>query len=452
VAVADGVVATLTSAASFSAGAAAVADDSVLFVRDNTLWRVPRGGGEPRQFTKLDSARQETRHAWPAALPGGRSVLFSVASNDRSRIDSVDLASGTRRTVLENALMPIYTSGHLVFLRNGQVLVAPFDAAAETVTGPVVQLLDDVPMLSSGVPLLDISASGTVVYSPSTAVSRLVWVSRSGAETNVNDELRGYTNPRLSPDGQRLIVQAGDLWMQDLARGTFSRLTDGGVSTNSFPMWTSNTHVLHRSPAGLRMQGTNGPADDVRVLAGTTELDYPGDVAPDGDTLVFLRSTEESSFNILSLSLRDPAKKRVLFETPAYTGGPKLSPDGHWIVYVSNETGRNEVYVTPFPALSERLQVSTQGGTQPAWNPNGKEVFYRIDDKMMAVGVTTAPALRLSAPTVLFDARYAYGAGVTMPNFDVTRDGQRFVMVKPVTGAGRLNVVLNWFANRSKEP
>ena len=452
VAVADGVVATLTNAATFSAGAASVADESILFVRDNTLWRVPRSGGEPRQFTKLDSARRDTRHAWPTAMPGGRSVLFSVASNERSRIDSVDVASGARRTVLENALMPLYTSGRLVFVRNGQVLVAPFDAATETVTGPAVQLLDDVPMLSSGVPLLDISASGTAVYSPSTAVSRLVWVSRRGDETNVNDELRGYTNPRLSRDGQRLIVQAGDLWLQDLGRGTFSRLTDGGVSTNSFPMWTSNTHVLHRSPAGLRMQGTNGPGDDVRVLPGTTELDYPGDMAPDGDTLVFLRSTEESSFNILSLSLRDPAKKNVLLETPAYTGGPKLSPDGHWLVYVSNETGRNEVYITPFPALSERLQVSTQGGTQPVWNPNGKEVFYRIDDKMMAVDVTTTPALRLSAPTVLFDARYGYGAGVTMPNFDVTRDGQRFIMVKPVTGAGRLNVVLNLFANRSTEP
>jgi len=107
------------------------------------------------------------------------------------------------------------------------------------------------------------------------------------------------------------------------------------------------------------------------------------------------------------------------------------------------------VYVTSFPSLGERVLVSTQGGTQPIWNPSGKEIFYRVDDKMMAVDVTTSPALKLSAPKTLFDARYAYG-GITIPNFDVSRDGQRFIMVKPESVAGRLNVVLNWFADRRR--
>jgi hypothetical protein len=109
------------------------------------------------------------------------------------------------------------------------------------------------------------------------------------------------------------------------------------------------------------------------------------------------------------------------------------------------------VYITSFPSLGERLQVSTQGGTQVIWNRNGTEIFYRIDDKMMAVDVTTSPALKSSTPKTLFDARYAYG-GITLPNFDVTRDGQRFVMVKPESVAGRLNVVLNWFADRGRGP
>ena len=447
VSLADGVVTTVASAVRFQDGAAWLADDSLLFVRDGALWRVSRGGGEARAVTSLDAARKEARHSWPIALPGGRTVLFSVSSGDRWRIDSVDLVSGARRTVLENGLLPLYTNGRLAFLRNGQVLAVPFDESSVAVTGPAVALIDNLPMLSSGVPLIDISLSGHVVYSPTTAVSRLVWVSRTGEEEGLNNDLRSYTNPRLSPDGQRLVVQAGDLWMQDLARGTFSRLTNGEIQTNGFPMWLSNTQVSYRSQAGLRVQGTNGPGDDARVIPQTTQLDYPGVLAPDGDTLLFLRSSEATSFNILALSLREPSQVRSLLETPSYTSGVRLSPDGRWLVYVSDESGRFEIYLTSFPQLGERLQVSTQGGTQPVWNPNGKEIFYRIDDKMMAVEVTTTPALKLSPPKALFDVRYAYGAGVTIANYDVARDG-RFVMVKPEPGAGRLNVVLNWFAGR----
>jgi eukaryotic-like serine/threonine-protein kinase len=403
-------------------------------------------------LTRLDARHQDSRHAWPTGLPGGRSLLFSAASGDRWRIDRLDLDTGGRSSVIENAMLPLYTSDRLAFVRNGQVLVAPFDPAAVTVTGPAALLLDNLPMLTSGVPLIDISESGTITYSPTTASSRLVWVSRGGQEEVLNGDSRNYTNPRISPDFQRVIVQAGDLWIQDLARGTFSRVTNGDVQTNGFPAWISNTHVLYRSLAGLRMQGTNGPGDDARVIAQTTALDYPISLAPDGDTLLFLRSSEASSFDIMALSLREPSKQRPLLHTPAYESGARLSPDSRLLLYVSNETGRNEVYVTPYPDLSERLQISTQGGTQAAWNPNGKEIFYRIDDKMMAVDVTTTAALKLSAPKVLFDARYAYGAGVTIPNFDVSRDGQRFLMVKPESGAGRINVVLNRFANAGQKP
>jgi eukaryotic-like serine/threonine-protein kinase len=452
VAMADGVVTTVADDVSFQDGATWLPDGSIVFARDNTLWRAPGGGGEPQPLTRLDARHQDSRHAWPTGLPGGRSLLFSAASGDRWRIDRLDLDTGGRSSVIENAMLPLYTSDRLAFVRNGQVLVAPFDPAAVTVTGPAALLLDNLPMLTSGVPLIDISESGTITYSPTTASSRLVWVSRGGQEEVLNGDSRNYTNPRISPDFQRVIVQAGDLWIQDLARGTFSRVTNGDVQTNGFPAWISNTHVLYRSLAGLRMQGTNGPGDDARVIAQTTALDYPISLAPDGDTLLFLRSSEASSFDIMALSLREPSKQRPLLHTPAYESGARLSPDSRLLLYVSNETGRNEVYVTPYPDLSERLQISTQGGTQAAWNPNGKEIFYRIDDKMMAVDVTTTAALKLSAPKVLFDARYAYGAGVTIPNFDVSRDGQRFLMVKPESGAGRINVVLNRFANAGQKP
>jgi Tol biopolymer transport system component len=286
------------------------------------------------------------------------------------------------------------------------------------------------------------------MYSATTAFSTLVSVSRTGEEQAANAERRSYTNPRFSPDGQRIIVQAGDLWMQDVVRGTFSRLTMGTILTNGFPIWLANGRVMYRSSAGLRVQGTGGPEDGVQVIPGTNDLDYPAVLAPDGDSLVFLRSTEATSFNVLMLSLRDPAKTKSLLQTRAYEGGARLSPDGHWMSYVSDETGRNEVYLTPFPGPGARVQVSTDGGTQAVWNPSGNEIFYRIDEKMMSVQVMEGPALKLTSPKMLFEARYAYGAGITVPNYDVSPDGQRFIMVKPESGAGRLNVVLNWFADR----
>jgi len=400
----------------------------------------------------LDVARRDKRHAWPIVLPDGRTMLFAAASNDGWRIESLNLDTNERHTIIERGTLPLYVNvGRLTYFRDGQMFTVPFDAAALKVTGVATPLLEDVPTLTAEIPLLDVSSSGTIMYSATTAFNTLVWVSRRGEEQVLNAERRSYANPRMSPDGQRFIVQAGELWVEDLARATFSRLTTGTVLGNGFPIWLPDGRVMYRSQAGLRIQGTSGPGGDTVVIPGTTDLDYPGVVAPDADTLVFLRSTQDSSFNILTLSLRDPAEMRTILQTPAYEGGARLSPDGQWMTYVSNESGRNEVYLRPFPGAGERLQVSTDGGTQAIWNPNGREIFYRIDDKMMAVDVTTSPALKLSSPKLLFEARYAYGAGITIPNFDVSRDGQRFIMVKPESGAGRLNVVLNWFANRLPE-
>ena len=447
VSLADGLITTLVDEAGFLGGGAWNEDDTIVFPRGSTLWRVPRTGGKPTQLTTLDARGGETSHVWPALLPGGRILLFAAGSNDRRRIEALDLSTGKRTTVIENGTLPLYVAaGYLAYFREGKMFSAPFDARALTVTGPDVLLIDNIPELASGVPLVDVSLSGAVMYSASTAFSSLVWVSRTGDEQILNGDRRSYANPRTSPDGQRIIVQAGDLWVQDLARPTFSRLTTGTILTNGFPIWLPDGRVMYRTQNGLRIQ--SGAAGATELVPGTTDLDYPGAVGPDGDTVIIHRSTEETSFNILSVSLRDPSKAKTLLQTRAYESGARLSPDGRWMTYVSNETGRNEVYIVRFPQFGERELVSTAGGTQAVWNPNGREILYRIDDKMMSVDVTTSPVLKLSPPRLLFEARYAYGAGITIPNYDISRDGQRFIMVKPETGAGRLNVVLNWFGGR----
>ena len=289
-----------------------------------------------------------------------------------------------------------------------------------------------------------------MVYAATSAVSRLVWVSRAGTEQSMNDVLRSYANPRISPDGGRVVVQAGNLWIQDLTRATFTRVAAKDEATPGFPIWTSDgQRVVVRTSAGLTLHDADGSGRS-QVLPGTLDSDYPTAASPDGDTLIISRSSTETSFDIYARSLGDPARMRAILKTPAYESGARLSSDGKWLVYVSNESGQNEIYLRAFSGSDRRWQVSTQGGTQPSWNPNGKEIFYRDGNKMMAVDVRVSGDLVLSSPRVLFDQRYAFGAGVTIANYDVSRDGQRFLMVKDEAGAGRLNVVLNAFTEPAR--
>jgi len=243
------------------------------------------------------------------------------------------------------------------------------------------------------------------------------------------------------------VVQAGSLWILDLARATFTRVGPNTDATTAFPMWTSDgQRIVARTAAGLTVYDADGSGRS-QVIPGTADVDYPASMAADGDTIITQRSTQETSFDIFTLSLRNPSNVQPLVKTPAYEGGARISPDGKWLLYVSNESGQNEIYVRPFPGSGRRWQVSTTGGTQAVWNPNGRELFYRDGDKMMAVDVSAAHELTLSPPRMLFEQRYAYGAGITVSNYDLSRDGQRFLMVKDDAGAGRLNIVLNAFAD-----
>jgi len=180
-----------------------------------------------------------------------------------------------------------------------------------------------------------------------------------------------------------------------------------------------------------------------QAIAGSQSGDLPCSVSPDGDTLVFMRQNAQTSRDIYVLSLRGPPRPRPVVSTAAFEGGPQFSPDGHWLVYASDESGQMQIYVRPFPGPDRRWSVSTQGGTQPLWNRNGKEIFYRLGNKMMVVDVSGVTDLTLSRPRQLFDQRYVF-QNISLANYDITPDGQRFLMLKDETGAGRLNIVLNW--------
>jgi hypothetical protein len=322
----------------------------------------------------------------------------------------------------------------------------PFDADKLDVTGPAVSVLENISLNQLGNPMVALSSAGSLAYVASgNATRRLVWVSRQGVEQPISDVSRPYQNPRLAPDAQRIVVEVagGDLWIQDVKRATFTRLTSGETVGNTFAVWAPDARrMVFRTLTGIRWIDPDG-GDGSQAIPGTSEADLPSSISPDGHTLAFIRQTSESGGDIYALSLEGNPQPRPVVKTPGYDGGGEFSPDGRWMAYVSNESGQFEVYLRPYPGPDRKKQVSTQGGAHPKWNRNGKELFYRVGNKMMVVDVSTSPDLTLSQPRVLFEQQYAFG-GQTIPNYDVSPDGQRFVMVKDDSASGRLNIVLNW--------
>jgi Tol biopolymer transport system component len=287
-----------------------------------------------------------------------------------------------------------------------------------------------------------------MAYVPSSATKRLVWVSRQGLEEPITNIPRPYGNPRLAPDGHHIVVEVagGDLWIQDASRPTFTRLTTGETIGNTFAVWTPDgQHAIFRTVTGLWSVNTNG-SGGLHHIPDTFVADLPTSVSPDGRTLAFIRQTSETAGDIYTLSLDGPPNPVPVVKTPGYDGGAMFSPDGRWMAYVSNESGQRDVYVRPNTGPDRKVQVSTGGGTHPRWNPNGRELFYRNGNKMMVVDVSIRSGdIVPSPPRVLFDQRYDFGSAQTVANYDVSPDGQRFVMVKDDSDAGRLNVVLHWF-------
>jgi serine/threonine-protein kinase len=400
----------------------------------------------------LDRSKDERWHGRPSAVAGQAILFASVTGSDRPtvNIEAIPAPGGQRHRILESGTYPLYaSSGHLLFFRDGALLATRFDPRRLEVTGHAVSALDNISVDQDGNPLVTISSSGSLAYVPSgNATRRLVWVSRQGVEQEITDTPRPYANPRLASDGHRILVEnaGGDLWIQDAARGSFTRLTSGETLGNSWAVWTPDARrVGFRTLTGLRWIDAEGSGSS-KIIPGTTRGDLPTSISRDGRTLAFIRQSSDTNGDVYVLSLDGDPNPRPIVKTQGYDGGAQFSPDGHWMAYVSNESGPFEVYVRPYPGPDRRLQVSTQGGTHPKWNPNGKELFYRTGNRMMVVEVSTRSGdIVLSQPRVLFEQRYAFGSAQTIANYDVSPDGQRFVMVKDDSSSGRLNVVLNWF-------
>jgi serine/threonine-protein kinase len=478
VSVAD--VSKLTTGAASWGNQGIIAFEAAILGSGGPVQQVSDAGGGVQPLTRVEKG--EGGHGLPQFLPDGKGVLFNIfnpsgtvpssglakggeadSAMERkpillgdvegiAKVAVQSLTTGERRDLLPSGTFPHYApSGHIVYTQGTSLtqgtnlMAAPFDLRRLAVTGTSVPVIEGVlPTQYS------FSSAGTLVYVPGPAQPQLkfVWVDRKGVEQPVAAPPHNYMFPRVSPDGKRVaagIEEAeSQIWLWDLTRDGLTRLTSEG-NTNVDPVWTPDGKRIVFKGAKNRLFWQ--PADGSGAAEALTNEPLsannpPGSWSPDG-VLVF---TETPTWSTWTLSLKD-RKPRLFDRIQARETAPRFSPDGRWIAYDSDETGRHEIFVRPYPGPGGKWQISTDGGTEPAWNPKGGELFYRNGNKMMAVEITTQPAFLPSKPKVLFEGAYVLTPR-SFPDYDVFPDGQRFLMLKATEqaqGPEQINVVLNWF-------
>jgi len=423
--------------------------------------QVPAGGEAPQSLTRVEKGVAIQR--WPDFLPGGEAVLFVVPPSGfdwtNTQISVQSIETGERRDLFRGGTQPRYAaSEHLIYAQQGTLMAVPFDPRRLTTIGAPTPMVEGVLQSAlSGASQYSLSVSGSLVYvrgDVQSAQHRLVWVARNGAEQTIAAPVRTYIFPRLSPDGGRVAVSIIEhethLWLYDLARETLTRLSfEGTVNHNA--TWTPDGKRIafdsdKEGTLNIYWRLADG-SGGLERLTSSQHPNVPMSWSPDGQLLAFIETNAATGSDIWVLRLSD-RKPQPFLVTPFNESVPRFSPDGHWLTYISNESGRNEVYAQPYPGPGGKWQISTEGGTEPVWNRNGRELFYRNGDKMMAVEIATQSGFVAGKPHMLFEGRYAR-TPATSPNYDVSPDGQRFLMLKPdeqeAAAPTQINVVLNWF-------
>ena len=433
--------------------------DTIVFTdyTTNGLLAVNAQGGLPEPVTTPDHENGELRHAFPAMLPDGKSVLFSIITADFrvNIVGALSLETGAIKRFESLGTSPLYLSpGHLVFARAGSLFAARFDAETLTLEGPPARVLEGVTQsLSVMRPYgsqYTLSANGTLAYIPAMRERSLMWVDRDGSHATPAADAGRYTNLRLSPDGtmvaaEMIEVDAAGIWVIDLTRGGRTRLTSDGED-NHFPIWTSGGEEVAFCTAGdgeilLR----SAPADGSRlpiVLARSPERICPSSWSPHHEALIVSRLRPETRGDVLGLDVSANDGVQPITETRDWEWQARLSPDGAWIAYASEESYRTEVYVQPYPGPGGRTRVSLEGGSHPVWSTDGRELFFLEEETVMVVEVTLGARFTASRPEALFVADAFELESDT--SFDVSTDGRRFLMIDRGPPRRNIHVVANW--------
>jgi Tol biopolymer transport system component len=437
----------------------------------NGLSRVPAAGGPVEVVTQPDAEAGETRHLWIDVLPDGQAAVYQSIGGAGSRVMAVSVESGEVME-LTPGRFPRYSQGYLLFTDpNAPTLFAqPFDPETLELSGAATPVAEGLRALSNGWNYFAVSQTGSLVYSPGRGGEQygttLVSVSSDGTWT-VLEELEDRAEwPRFSPDGLRVAYGLtggndgeSDLWVLDLARGAQTRVTFGG-NNKYYPTWTPDgTRLVHSDGSGAENRLLTTPADGSGGSVVMLELGprrYATSWTADGLTLAYHvgpAGTPTNSRDLWTLTV-DGAEPSLspFVQTPFSERGALFSPNGRWVAYVSDKSGRDDIYLRPFPGPGVEVTISVGGGQEPVWAPSGNELYYRRDQELMVVSVTeTGSSLSVGTPRPLFDdpfMRDVGGAAGGVSNYDIAPDGETFVMVEdPVTVQGRpaeLYLVLNW--------
>jgi len=416
----------------------------------------PTAGGEERLLAHPDPSKGENGYSWPVALADGDHVLFTVTGVGgarAARLAIASLATGKSASLeLPGASAIGVLDGQLLYVTTTQTLMAvPFDVGKGRVTGTQVPVVYNVLLGPNGAAQAGVSANGTLVYESGLRASQLVLSDSHGATKPLLAETRSYAYPRLSPDGHRLAFTisaelGSDIWTYDMTSGTTARLTTDGFS-NERPEWTPDgKRILYRSDRGPTSALWWQPADlsgpPTPLLTNVKAAVFEGVITPDGRSVAY-----QLDSGLAQLQYRDlhgDTTPKVISSTTSISDQPRISPDGRWVAFESNATGRNQVVVQPFPGPGAQVQVSIAGGSEPVWTGDGRRLIYRDGRQFVAASVITSPTFAVTARTPLFPDVFV-PAPSPHANYDVSRDGQNFILLKP-TESAQLFVVHNWRA------
>ncbi len=448
-------------------------DGGIIFARGFTLGlaRVPSSGGDAQMLMAPDPSKGESSYLWPRVMQGGRDLLFVInpdnnASFDEGRIALETLGKAGTRAILDaQGSAPLYTSsGHLVFFSSGSVRAAPFDLRQRKLTGPAVPVVEGVSIAPhTGAVQAAISRSGTLAYAadggqiPKTS---LVLVDLNGQAQSLTDALPGLLGEvSVSSDGQRVALRSAkandDIHVFEMSRGSFTRFTYEGGDEQS-PVWTPDgKRLAYASQRGgtpaMFWKQADGNGNPEQILA-PQYPHRPSSFSPDGKVLAYTEVHPQSGLDIWTVRLDDGSPRRAepFLRTRFDEDLPLFSPDGRWVAYRSQESGRMEVYIAQFPGADVKRQISIDGGDQPLWAPDGKRLFYINGSRIMSADIAIDSSLDSTKPRLIFERTMSPSSPDSAwwgHTWAVLPDGKRFLFVEspPRPQVRELRVVLNWF-------
>ena len=371
------------------------------------------------------------------------------------RISVLSLETGENKIVVEGGRQPYYTAtGHLVYeqARTGNLMAVLFNVGSLELTGEPIPVLEGVRTRRPGMADYALSEDGTLVYVPGYVdadTRQLLWVDREGKTQPITESQLGPTSPRLSPDGHRIAMQVGqglNLFIYEIARDISSQLTFS-TNDNRTPIWSPDGKLLafsalENGQRGVFLMPVDGSGEVERLTTSAT-IQIPTSWSTDG-VLIYSEGFPDQS-DIWVLTLEGERTPRELMTNEFNEGHAMFSPYGRWIAFTSDRSGQDEVYVKHYSDEGPTMKISRQGGNEPVWSRDSKELFYRNAERLMVVPIQMEPTFAAATPRLLFEGRYATSSNDWASNYDVSIDGQSLLMVKAPESINQIHVVLNWF-------